>query len=150
MSVSRKGDTFRTRIASNRTPVVSRNQRSRPNHCSIWGIQRSPFASVGEIVICLIPSHRSWLLAAREKPAVDTITAGAAPISRISAAVAPLVTRSTARLRSEEHTSELQSLLRISYAVFCLKKKKEIKHTNLYNIRHERQATNTRLNYTQI
>src|SRR3546814_4641924 len=27
-------------------------------------------------------------------------------------------------LRSEEHTSELQSLLRISYAVFCLKKKK--------------------------
>src|SRR3546814_6373351 len=28
-------------------------------------------------------------------------------------------------LRSEEHTSELQSLMRISYAVFCLKKKKE-------------------------
>src|SRR3546814_4557321 len=31
--------------------------------------------------------------------------------------------------RSEEHTSELQSLMRISYAVFCLKKK----HTNIYN-----------------
>src|SRR3546814_3668131 len=31
-------------------------------------------------------------------------------------------------LRSEEHTSELQSLMRISYAVFCLKKKK----TNIY------------------
>src|SRR3546814_9042744 len=29
-----------------------------------------------------------------------------------------------ARVRSEEHTSELQSLMRISYAVFCLKKKK--------------------------
>src|SRR3546814_1830241 len=29
-----------------------------------------------------------------------------------------------ARYRSEEHTSELQSLMRISYAVFCLKKKK--------------------------
>src|SRR3546814_7061159 len=29
----------------------------------------------------------------------------------------------TRRLRSEEHTSELQSLMRISYAVFCLKKK---------------------------
>src|SRR3546814_2570351 len=28
------------------------------------------------------------------------------------------------RFRSEEHTSELQSLMRISYAVFCLKKKK--------------------------
>src|SRR3546814_7855790 len=31
-------------------------------------------------------------------------------------------------LRSEEHTSELQSLLRISYAVFCLKKNKSKKH----------------------
>src|SRR3546814_2274031 len=31
------------------------------------------------------------------------------------------------RTRSEEHTSELQSLMRISYAVFCLKKKKKIK-----------------------
>src|SRR3546814_3082293 len=30
-------------------------------------------------------------------------------------------------VRSEEHTSELQSLMRISYAVFCLKKKKTIK-----------------------
>src|SRR3546814_4789492 len=30
--------------------------------------------------------------------------------------------------RSEEHTSELQSLMRISYAVFCLKKKPRIKH----------------------
>src|SRR3546814_2992110 len=30
--------------------------------------------------------------------------------------------------RSEEHTSELQSLMRISYAVFCLKKKKNIIH----------------------
>src|SRR3546814_6739772 len=34
-------------------------------------------------------------------------------------------------LRSEEHTSELQSLMRISYAVFCLKKKK------IYNQIHE-------------
>src|SRR3546814_4426051 len=32
--------------------------------------------------------------------------------------------RAVERLRSEEHTSELQSLMRISYAVFCLKKKK--------------------------
>src|SRR3546814_4885922 len=31
-------------------------------------------------------------------------------------------------LRSEEHTSELQSLMRISYAVFCLKKKKQKTH----------------------
>src|SRR3546814_8382207 len=36
--------------------------------------------------------------------------------------------------RSEEQTSELQSLMRISYAVFCLKKKKNINnHDNTYN-----------------
>src|SRR3546814_2408562 len=33
-------------------------------------------------------------------------------------------------MRSEEHTSELQSLMRISYAVFCLKKKKK-RYTNI-------------------
>src|SRR3546814_8188035 len=38
----------------------------------------------------------------------------------------PYLPRQAAR-RSEEHTSELQSLMRISYAVFCLKKKKLIK-----------------------
>src|SRR3546814_10258704 len=36
---------------------------------------------------------------------------------------ADIVAGGTAHLRSEEHTSELQSLMRISYAVFCLKKK---------------------------
>src|SRR3546814_7427447 len=35
-----------------------------------------------------------------------------------------------AEQRSEEHTSELQSLMRISYAVFCLKKKKQMSKTN--------------------
>src|SRR3546814_4272856 len=40
----------------------------------------------------------------------------------------------TLRKRSEEHTSELQSLMRISYAVFCLKKKKKNRNNN----RHKR------------
>src|SRR3546814_2297080 len=35
--------------------------------------------------------------------------------------------------RSEEHTSELQSLMRISYAVFCLKKKKNIHTKHIYD-----------------
>src|SRR3546814_8970624 len=46
-------------------------------------------------------------------------------------------------LRSAEHTSELQSLMRISYAVFCLKKKKQkhtILHLNYTNMTHN---TNT-------
>src|SRR3546814_3752945 len=42
---------------------------------------------------------------------------------------ASLQTRSfISAARSEEHTSELQSLMRISYAVFCLKKKKQTYH----------------------
>src|SRR3546814_5316293 len=36
--------------------------------------------------------------------------------------------------RSEEHTSELQSLMRISYAVFCLKKKKHHDHTRTQHV----------------
>src|SRR3546814_3519296 len=54
--------------------------------------------------------------------------------------------------RSEEHTSELQSLMRISYAVFCLKKKKQKrtkKHKKIYNqeTNHTKPPTNiTRIN----
>src|SRR3546814_2666306 len=39
-------------------------------------------------------------------------------------------------LRSEEHTSELQSLMRISYAVFCLKKKKKQPYQNTIMKKH--------------
>src|SRR3546814_5537853 len=58
-----------------------------------------------------------------------------------------VIQQSGANTRSEEHTSELQSLMRISYAVFCLKKKNtnpqstirrttisRIHHTTLYHI----------------
>src|SRR3546814_1052482 len=54
-------------------------------------------------------------------------------------------------IRSEEHTSELQSLMRISYAVFCLKKKKTIYHTDdisisitktIERIRHQNSHNN--------
>src|SRR3546814_8629884 len=44
----------------------------------------------------------------------------------IDALVGGIVNRLFDMMRSEEHTSELQSLMRISYAVFCLKKKNNI------------------------
>src|SRR3546814_6872305 len=51
--------------------------------------------------------------------------------------------RKAGAFRSEEHTSELQSLMRISYAVFCLKKKKNMKHMNMNtqyeSITHDRR-----------
>src|SRR3546814_9392425 len=43
----------------------------------------------------------------------------------------------TMEARSEEHTSELQSLMRISYAVFCLKKKKQKKNKQKKKIRKQ-------------
>src|SRR3546814_3129167 len=45
------------------------------------------------------------------------------------------------RRRSEEHTSELQSLMRISYAVFCLKKKNKNKKTTTRTTYHTQETT---------
>src|SRR3546814_9514162 len=53
------------------------------------------------------------------------LTAGAAPYSNQIRWVIGFVAACIVLVRSEEHTSELQSLMRISYAVFCLKKKKQ-------------------------
>src|SRR3546814_1002208 len=44
-------------------------------------------------------------------------------------------------IRSEEHTSELQSLMRISYAVFCLKKKTIIKYNHYKNVSCTTEST---------
>src|SRR3546814_10269639 len=73
-----------------------------------------------------IPLHFDRLLV---QPAFDSLQRAAAPRLRIVCGAVEkrpphalmLVVR--ANRRSEEHTSELQSLMRISYAVFCLKKK---------------------------
>src|SRR3546814_10424064 len=47
--------------------------------------------------------------------------------------LSPLVMGIVVSRRSEEHTSELQSLMRISYAVFCLKKKTKYENTDKIN-----------------
>src|SRR3546814_5894569 len=66
--------------------------------------------------------------------------------SRITVKPSPFTIRSTARsFRSEEHTSELQSLMRISYAVFCLKKNKN----NRYLLQTSSHANNNRPNIKQ-
>src|SRR3546814_4727027 len=58
------------------------------------------------------------------------------PVAPLSAPLRRLV-----EWRSEEHTSELQSLMRISYAVFCLKKKTQI------NTYYKRQQTHHESSY---
>src|SRR3546814_3455471 len=58
-----------------------------------------------------------WQLLARQLEAAGRIQVGEYPLEPGTTPRDLLV-----RMRSEEHTSELQSLMRISYAVFCLKK----------------------------
>src|SRR3546814_6993454 len=55
----------------------------------------------------------------------DTIVYLASPAASFLAGVCLDINGGLGFSRSEEHTSELQSLMRISYAVFCLKKKKK-------------------------
>src|SRR3546814_3626621 len=61
-----------------------------------------------------------------------------ASVATSSSSALPSPADSADSSRSEEHTSELQSLMRISYAVFCLKKKKEKnkQKRQVYNNRH--------------
>src|SRR3546814_7390842 len=79
----------------------------------------------GKAIIVLNPAEPPLIM----RDTVYCLTAPAEP-EKIVQAVETMVSR------SEEHTSELQSLMRISYAVFCLKKKtkkKIIKTTIIHN-----------------
>src|SRR3546814_1246518 len=68
------------------------------------------------------------LAAGKRRPGLAVVLVGADPASQSYVRNK----RRAAQKRSEEHTSELQSLMRISYAVFCLtKKKKNQKTTNV-------------------
>src|SRR3546814_9044492 len=59
----------------------------------------------------------------RMRPRIDSMAFAWAESDSVTATAWPA--------RSEEHTSELQSLMRISYAVFCLKKKKKTKEIQI-------------------
>src|SRR3546814_4556467 len=63
------------------------------------------------------------------RPPADRRARAAHPPAHQRAAAADPVVDAARERRSEEHTSELQSLMRISYAVFCLKKNKQTQPT---------------------
>src|SRR3546814_9227026 len=97
-----------------------------------FGFLRGPFVCVavdgGE--------HRGRLLSPHH--ADPRIGPGEEETRAIGAATHAVIARAEAAAdqhRSEEHTSELQSLMRISYAVFCLKKKKNTHRKIKKNIR---------------
>src|SRR3546814_2509931 len=102
------------------------------------------FRSVRTMAVAATVRHEMLL------PAVGTIEQ--LPAQRARAAGRqrahrfPLLRAQAQRGRSEEHTSELQSLMRISYAVFCLKKKTQHQRTTPYDTGHniQREPRNKR------
>src|SRR3546814_2137401 len=69
-------------------------------------------------------------LDAAEKQLLNLATVPIYKILGVQAYAHYALTEGEIETRSEEHTSELQSLMRISYAVFCLNNKKEYTYTN--------------------
>src|SRR3546814_5407003 len=90
-------------------------------------IRRPPRSTRTDTLCPYTTLFRSW--AARAMPRVASISA-----STVSTQYPRVETswpsKSRTWKRSEEHTSELQSLMRISYAVFCLKKKNKVPTMN--------------------
>src|SRR3546814_6390742 len=78
---------------------------------------RNPGPQVRQLRPHLADARRRWRVRA-PGPSPRAVVAAAAGVVAGAA-------RGAGAARSEEHTSELQSLMRISYAVFCLKKKKQ-------------------------
>src|SRR3546814_9685824 len=96
-----------------------------------WSVVADRFAAL----ISEVTAHASAAPITRRGPALAGLWAMCDDVGILQDHVAGLVARTPIEdalyiipiflKRSEEHTSELQSLMRISYAVFCLKKKKE-------------------------
>src|SRR3546814_3227728 len=69
-------------------------------------------------------SHAQGSLSGRNRALLDTVSAAVKEdLLRVKDVLDLHLRTDASNVRSEEHTSELQSLMRISYAVFCLKKK---------------------------
>src|SRR3546814_1509968 len=88
---------------------------------------------IGGVVCALAPSI-NWIILGRVIQGLGAVSA--AITAWVADATRPEVR--TRAMRSEEHTSELQSLMRISYAVFCLKKKTHKKYTTNHHDRDDK------------
>src|SRR3546814_4510050 len=105
---------------------------------SVSWTERSSAAWTIAVVPCVTKSHAAlsggWRLSSVKLVSIPPPTAVPGKASRATSTTASGARpegHAPSGWRSEEHTSELQSLMRISYAVFCLKKKKK-KHTTQY------------------
>src|SRR3546814_7325733 len=115
-------------------------------------IRRPPRSTRTDTLFPYTTLFRSWLdryaayaIASGGDP--DQVAKGREAVATHVAMLSPEADEEVLRAagRSEEHTSELQSLMRISYAVFCLKKKKHRHKTILDNIPNITIQQNTSL-----
>src|SRR3546814_15142405 len=98
-------------------------------------IRRPPRSTRTDTLFPYTTLFRSWAWGS-PSPIIEVLPS-LVPEAELPSIESPMV-------RSEEHTSELQSLMRISYAVFCLKKKK------IHNYRHTTKPSSTKLHKYHI
>src|SRR3546814_3864702 len=104
----------------------------RPSHPGNVGAAARAIKTMGFHDLCLVAPRFPDVL---ELPDAQSLASGATDVlasvrivPTLEEALAPITLAFALTADREEHTSELQSLMRISYAVFCLKKKKKTKH----------------------
>src|SRR3546814_10707181 len=106
-----------------------------------WGAQHEETVRITSITIGL-DTAKSVFQVHVEDVEGRTVTRRRLRRSQVAAFLARQAA-SVVRIRSEEHTSELQSLMRLSYAVFCLKKKKHInQHKHTHDTKHVPHLSN--------
>src|SRR3546814_1920020 len=86
-------------------------------------VEQSPAAALRFAVAAGVAAIAAWLHWRRFRVPITVAAGTIAAVGTGFALLLSVVPGAADWLRSEEHTSELQSLMRISYAVFCLKKK---------------------------
>src|SRR3546814_10453514 len=80
--------------------------------------------------------------------ALSALFSGGTSTQKQSGGIGGILGGAGSIFRSEEHTSELQSLMRISYAVFCLQKKtSSTYHTSFHNPAYKQSNQNTQYTY---
>src|SRR3546814_1517892 len=117
-------------VCSSDLPLAIASMHLSPVKFSISAWKRSPTAYPTPQFLGTKASRPRWIISGQIEPSCSRIIS-------LRLIKSNIVVRSPGSVtRSEEHTSELQSLMRISYAVFCLKKK-----TKNYNYQHKAQYT---------
>src|SRR3546814_10890567 len=102
--------------------------------------ERQHYPGIGEIYRQIVPRIQAWMRRMfREQTGASFCRDEAA--SDFLADMFLAIVLADTQMRSEEHTSELQSLMRISYAVFCLKNKQTTTPHNTTNLQRTREET---------